>query len=61
MPCLRSIDRNSQRHNIRAAKSHWIYATDEVLKLYGIAPNTLTTWKKQGLPAIRGVTDLYLG
>lgn len=61
MSSLRSIDRNSQRHNIRAAKSHWIYATDEVLELYGIAPNTLTAWKKQGLPATRGVTDLYLG
>ena len=61
MPCLRSIDRNSRRHNTRAAKSHWIYATDEVLDLYGITPNTLTAWKKQGLPAIRGVTDLYLG
>lgn len=53
--------RNARRHNHLAAKSHWIYTTQEVLGLYGVTSNTLTAWKKLGLLASRGATDLYLG
>lgn len=54
-------DRNARRHSHIAAKSHWIYTTQEVLGLYGVASNTLTAWKKLGLPSSRSGTDLYLG
>lgn len=53
--------RNTRRHSHIAAKSHWIYTTQEVLSIYGITSNTLTAWKQLGLPATRSVTDLYLG
>lgn len=53
--------RNKRRHNHLAAKKHWVYTTQEVLDLYGVTSNTLTFWKKLGLPATRSTTDLYLG
>lgn len=46
-------DRNARRHSHIAAKSHWIYTTQEVLGLYGVASNTLTAWKKLGASVIQ--------
>lgn len=61
MSSINANIRNTRRHNHQAAKSHWIYSTEEVLDLYGITANTLTAWKKLGLPSSRSSTDLYLG
>ncbi|MDM8345835.1 hypothetical protein P8H26_10560, partial [Pseudochrobactrum sp. sp1633] len=45
----------------RSAQAHLIYTTNDVLELFGIVPNTLTAWKKLGLPFVRSTSDLYLG
>lgn len=45
----------------RSAQAHLIYTSNDVLELFEIAPNTLTAWKKLGLPFVRSTSDLYLG
>lgn len=53
--------RNLRRCNTRAARTHLIYTTNEVLELYGISSSTLTSWIKLGLPHVRGTVNLFRG
>lgn len=53
--------RNLRRRNARAARKHWIYKSEDVLRLYEIAPNTLTGWINYGLPYTRSTCNLFLG
>src|SRR5690606_31226685 len=43
------------------ARTHLIYTTNEVLELYGISRNTLTSWIKLGLPHGRATSNLFRG
>ena len=53
--------RNLRRRNSRAARKHLIYTSEDVLRLYEIAPNTLTGWINYGLPFTRSTCNLFLG
>lgn len=53
--------RNSGQKTKRSAQAHLIYTSSDVIELFEIAPNTLTAWKKLGLPFVRSASDLYLG
>lgn len=53
--------RNRGQKTKLSAQAHLIYTSNDVIELFGIAPNTLTAWKKLGLPYVRSASDLYLG
>jgi hypothetical protein len=45
----------------RLARANWLYTRKEVLDLYGVCPNTLRNWMKQGLRSIEPEGKLFLG
>ncbi|MBG6143566.1 hypothetical protein IWQ51_001685 [Labrenzia sp. EL_142] len=60
----RSVSRSRRRKNLkssRSARANWFYTRMEVRDIYGISPNTLRNWMKQGLRPIEPEGKLFLG
>lgn len=58
---LASKRKRRNQQSGRLAKVNELYSGQDVLRLYGVCPNTLTNWIKSGLVVIEGTPRLFLG
>lgn len=58
------VSAKKKRRNAQSdqkAKLHWLYADDDVIKLYDVCRNTLINWVAAGLPFINAKQRLFRG
>ncbi|WP_269584062.1 helix-turn-helix domain-containing protein [Roseibium sp. Sym1] len=54
----RSVGR---RRFLGKARANWLYTQPEVQKLFGVCPNTIRNWRRNGLRSFKANVRLFLG